>query len=64
VDGTCRGEEKKVYTVVVGKPEGKRPFGRPRLSWKEEIRMDLGDNGWEVWSGSSWLKIRAGCGLL
>jgi hypothetical protein len=33
--------ERKVYTVLVGKPEGKRPLGRPRRRWKDEIRMDL-----------------------
>jgi hypothetical protein len=35
------GEERKVYKVLVGKPEGKRPIGRPRLWWEDGIRMDL-----------------------
>jgi hypothetical protein len=35
------GEERKVYMVLVGKPEGKRPLGRPRLRWEDGIRMDL-----------------------
>jgi hypothetical protein len=35
------GEERKVYKVLVGKPEGKRPFGRPRRIWEDGIRMDL-----------------------
>jgi hypothetical protein len=35
------GEEKKVYKVLVGKPEGKRQLGRPRRSWEDVIRMDL-----------------------
>jgi hypothetical protein len=35
------GEERKVYKVLVGKPEGKRPLGRPRRKWKNGIRMDL-----------------------
>jgi hypothetical protein len=35
------GEEKKVYKVLVGKPEGKRPHGRPRRRWKDGIRIDL-----------------------
>jgi len=34
------GEERGVYRVLVGKPEGKRPLGRPRRSWVD-IRMDL-----------------------
>jgi hypothetical protein len=35
------GEERKVYKVLVGKPEGKRPLGRPRHRWEDGIRMDL-----------------------
>jgi hypothetical protein len=35
------GEERKVYKVWVGKPEGKRPPGRPRRRWEDGIRMDL-----------------------
>jgi hypothetical protein len=35
------GEERKVYQVLVGKPEGKRPLGRPRRRWEDGIRMDL-----------------------
>jgi hypothetical protein len=40
----------------VGKPEGKRPLGRPRLSWKVNIKMDLE----EVGCGGSWLGIGTG----
>jgi len=39
------GEEKGVYRVLVGKPEGKRPLGRPRRRWVDNIRMDLQDVG-------------------
>jgi hypothetical protein len=35
------GEERKVYRVLAGKPEGKRPLGRPRRRWEDGIRMDL-----------------------
>jgi hypothetical protein len=35
------GEETKVYKVLVGKPEGKRPLRRPRHKWEDGIRMDL-----------------------
>ena len=35
------GEERGVYRVLLGKPEGKRPLGRPRLRWVDNIRMDL-----------------------
>ena len=37
----CMGEERGVYRVLVGKPEGKRPLGRPRRRWVDNIRMDL-----------------------
>jgi hypothetical protein len=39
------GEERNVCRVLVGKPEGKRPLGRPRHRWKNGIRMDLGEIG-------------------
>jgi hypothetical protein len=40
------GEERKMYKVLVGKPKGKRPLGRPRRSWEHGIRMvDLGETG-------------------
>ena len=35
------GEERGLYRVLVGKPEGKRPLGRPRRRWVDNIRMDL-----------------------
>jgi hypothetical protein len=40
------GEERKVCKVLVGKPEGKRPLGRPRRRWDDRIRMDLREIGW------------------
>jgi hypothetical protein len=39
------GEERKLYKVLVGKPEGKRPLGRPRRRWEDGIRMDLREIG-------------------
>ena len=39
------GEESGVYRVLVGKPEGKRPLGRPRRKWLDNIRMDLQEVG-------------------
>jgi len=35
------GERRGVYRVLVGKPEGKRPLGRPRRRWEDNIKMDL-----------------------
>jgi len=39
------GEESEVYRVLLGKPEGRRPLGRPRRRWVDNIRMDLQDVG-------------------
>jgi hypothetical protein len=39
------GEEMNSYRLIVGKPEGKRPLGRPRRRWVDNIRMDLGEEG-------------------
>ena len=39
------GEERGVYRVLVGKPEGKRPLGRPRHRWVDNIRTDLWGEG-------------------
>jgi hypothetical protein len=39
------GEGRKVYKVLVGKPEGKRPLGRPRSRWEDGIRIDLREFG-------------------
>jgi hypothetical protein len=40
------GEKRNAYRLLVRKPEGKRPIGRPRLRWVDNIRMDLGKRGW------------------
>jgi hypothetical protein len=47
VGGTCgtHGRGEKVYTVLVGKPEGERSLGRPRRRWEDGIRMDLREIG-------------------
>jgi len=41
----CMGEGRGVYRVLVGKPEGKRPLGRPRRRWENNIKMDLKEVG-------------------
>jgi hypothetical protein len=40
------GEGRNVYRVLMGKPKGKRPLGRPRRRWEDGIKMDLGEIGW------------------
>jgi hypothetical protein len=39
------GESRGAYMVLVGKPEGRRPFGRPMHGWEDNIKMDLGEVG-------------------
>ena len=52
-------EGRVVYKVLVGKPEGKRPLGRPRRRWKDNIKMDLEvGSGW----GAGWVWLRIGIG--
>jgi hypothetical protein len=40
------GEKRNAYRLLVGKPEGKRPLGRPRRRWVVNIKRDLGEVGW------------------
>ena len=58
------GERRGVYRVLEGKPEGKRPLGRPRHRWKDNIKMVLQEVGWESWTGLMWLRIETGVRLL
>jgi len=48
------GERTGVYRVLVGKPEGKRPLGRPRRRWKDNIKMDLQK---VTCGGMDWIKL-------
>jgi hypothetical protein len=41
----------------VGKPEGKRPRGRPRHRWEDDVEMDLQEVGWASWTRLIWLRI-------
>jgi hypothetical protein len=52
----CMGEGRGFYGILVGRPEGKRPLGRPRRKWEDNIKMDLreiGINGGKVDSAGS-----------
>jgi hypothetical protein len=50
----CRGERRGVNRVLVGKPEGKNPLGRPRHSRENNIKMELQEKGWE---GMDWFDL-------
>jgi hypothetical protein len=51
----CNGEGRKVYRVLVGKPETKRPLERPMHRWKDGIKMDLREIGWG--EGVEWIYL-------
>jgi hypothetical protein len=50
--------------VLVGKPEGKRPLGRPRSRWEDNIRMNAREIGGKLWTGCTWVRIRTSGGPL
>jgi hypothetical protein len=54
---------RKVYQVLVGKSERKRPVGKPRCRWEDRIKWISGKLAGRVWSGFSWLRIGADGGL-
>ena len=58
------GEERGVYRILVGKPEGRRPLGRPRRRWVDNIRMDLQEVGCGYRTGFGWPRIETGGGRL
>jgi hypothetical protein len=48
------GEGIGAYRVLVGRPEGRRPLGRPRRRWEDNIKMDLQEVGW---GGMDWIDM-------
>jgi hypothetical protein len=48
------GERRNAYRILVGKPEGRRPLGRPRRRWVDNIKMDLREIGWD---GIDWIDL-------
>jgi hypothetical protein len=47
-------EERNLYRVLMGKPEGNRPYVRSRRRWEDGIRMDLRETGWE---SIDWIRL-------
>jgi hypothetical protein len=66
VGGACGtlGRREKSAQVLVGKPEGKRPLGRPRRRWEDGITIDLTEICCRVWIGFDWLMTGNDGGLL
>ena len=50
------GERRGLCMVLMGKLEGKRPLGRPRRRWEDNIKMDLQEVECGLWTGSIWLR--------
>jgi hypothetical protein len=50
----ARMGKRNTYRILEGKPEGKRPLGRPRRRWKENIEIDLKERGW---GGMGWIDL-------
>jgi hypothetical protein len=48
------GAKRNVYMILVGKPEGKRPLGRPRRRWVDNIKMDVREIRWD---GMDWIEL-------
>jgi hypothetical protein len=48
------GERRDAYRALVGKPEGRRPLGRPRRTWEDNIKMDLREVGW---GAADWIDL-------
>ena len=52
------------YRVLMGKPKERKPLGRPKRRWEDNIKMNLREVGLEAWTESIWLRIGTGGGLL
>jgi hypothetical protein len=63
---STNGDKQNAYRILVAKPEGNRPLGRPRRRWVDNIKMDLGEIGWDGvdWIGLIWVRIGTSGGLL
>jgi hypothetical protein len=51
---STNGEKRNAYTILVGKPQGKRPLGRPKRMLVNNIKMDLREMGWD---GIKWINL-------
>jgi hypothetical protein len=69
----CMGEKRSLYRqlyygnayrVLVGKPDGKRPLVRCGHRWEDNIKVDLKETGWKMWTGFIWPRAQTNGGLL
>jgi hypothetical protein len=51
---STNGEKRNTYRILMGMPEGKRPLGRPRRRWVENIKIDFREIGWD---GRNWIDL-------
>jgi hypothetical protein len=58
------GKRRGACRVLVGKPDGKRPFGRPRRRCDDNVKIDFQQVGWRAWTGLIWYRIETGVGVL
>jgi hypothetical protein len=54
---SINGAKRNAYRILVGKPEGKRPLGRPRHRWVDNIKMEFRERGWV---GVDWIDLAQG----
>jgi hypothetical protein len=58
------GDRRGAYRVLVGRPEGKRPLGRPGRIWEDNTNIVFKRWDGRTWTGSIWLRIETGGGIL
>jgi hypothetical protein len=63
---STNGEKRNACRILVGNPEGKRPLGRSRRRWEDNIKMDLREIGWDGmdWIDLMWLRIGTSGGFV
>jgi len=62
--GACTRERRGTYRVMVGKPEGKRPLGKHKSRWEDNIKIDIKEVGQGAWIGLVWFIIETSSELL
>jgi len=58
------GGMRNTCKVFIGRPEGRKPLERRRLRWQGNIKMDLTEIGWKLWTGCIWIRVGISGGFL